>query len=202
MSATIQETGGGSMAPDSPELARDRGRNLEEEFFKREDQRLLARWKELQATQATRDALAQVSGLTRAELLDKLIALGVKADTVAALSFVPLVEVAWADGTLDAKERAAVLARARESGIPIGSVALGLLEAWLDRRPDPALLTAWTQFVRAVSEKLSGDEAAAMKSALLERARAVARASGSLFGSKISGAEARVLAELARAFER
>jgi hypothetical protein len=47
--------------------------------------------------------------------------------------------------------------------------------------------------------QLSADEAAGMKSALLERARTVARASGGIF-SKISSAEAGVLAELERAF--
>ena len=188
------------MTPDSPERLRDHGRNLEEEFFRREDQRLLTRRKELQAAQATQEALGKASGLTRADVLAKLIALGIRAETVAALSFVPLVEVAWADGKLDAKERSAILDRAREAGMASGSVAHGLLEAWLEQRPDPGLLAAWTQFVRAIGEQLTPAEAEAVKSALLERARTVASASGGLFGSKISGAEAAVLAELERAF--
>jgi hypothetical protein len=188
------------MAPDSPEILGDRGRSLEEAFFRREDQRLLERRKELQTTATTREALARASGLTRTEVLDKLIALGIRAETVAALSFVPLVEVAWADGKLDAKERGAVLDRAREAGIASGSVAHELLEAWLDRRPDATLLLAWTQFVQGMCGQLSADEATGMKAALLERARTVAGASGGLFGSKISGAEADVLAQLERAF--
>ena len=35
------------MSSHSPEILRDRGRNLEDEFFRREDQRLMARLKEL-----------------------------------------------------------------------------------------------------------------------------------------------------------
>jgi hypothetical protein len=188
------------MASDSPEILRDRGRSLEEAFFRREDQRLINQRKELKATEMTREALAGASGLTGTAVLDTLIALGIRAETVAALSFVPIVEVAWADGTLDAKERRVVIERARDAGIASGSAAQGLLEAWLDRRPDPALLTAWTDFIHGLCGRLSGDEVAGMKSALLERARTVAGASGGMFSSKISSAEAGVLAQLERAF--
>ena len=75
---------------------------------------------------------------------------------MAALALVPLVEVAWADGQLDRKERGAILERAKESGIGAGSMEHALLEAWLDRRPDPKLLTAWTHLVRGVGEQLEG----------------------------------------------
>jgi hypothetical protein len=187
------------MASHSPEILRDRGRSLEEEFFRRQDAHLLARRQELQAAAATREALARASGISEPTVLDKLTALGIKAETVAALSFVPLLEVAWADGTLDSKERAAVLARAHEAGLAPGSFAHGLLEAWLDHRPDPALVGAWTHFVRGLRAQLSPAETAAMKSVLLDRARTVATASGGLF-SKISSAEAAVLDRLEGAF--
>jgi hypothetical protein len=187
------------MAPHSPEILRDRERALEDEFFRREDQRLIEGRKELQAAAATREALAKASGITQPEVLDTLLAQGLKAETVAALSFVPLLEVAWADGRLDAKERSAVLARAHEAGIESGSFAHGLLEAWLDHRPDRGMLTAWTQFVHGLRARMSPAETTAMKTALLERARTVATASGGLF-SKISSAEAAVLDRLEHAF--
>ena len=107
------------MAPDSPEILRDRGRSLEDEFFRREDQRLLAKLSDLKTAAATREALATASGITTPEVLDRLLALGIKAETVAALSIVPLVEVAWADGSLDARERRAILDRARDSGVAL-----------------------------------------------------------------------------------
>ena len=124
------------MTPDSPEILRDRGRSLEDEFFRREDQRLLAKLNDLKAAATTREALAKASGINAPEVLDKLLALGIKAETVAALSIVPLVEVAWADGSLDARERQVILDRARDSGVAPGSTAQALLEAWLERRPD------------------------------------------------------------------
>jgi hypothetical protein len=187
------------MTPNQPEILRDRGRSLEDEFFRREDKRLIEQLTALRAAEATREALSKASGITKPAVLDKLIELGIRAETVAALSIVPLVEVAWADGALDAKERRAVLDRA---GVAAGSVARGLLEAWLDRRPDPKLLTAWTHLVQGMCEQLGPDEAARLKTGLLERARAVAAASGGVLGmgSKVSSAEAAMLAQLEAAF--
>jgi hypothetical protein len=187
------------MTPNAPEILRDRGRSLEDEFFRREDKRLMERLKELRAAEATREALGKALGVTKPAVLDKLIELGIRAETAAALSIVPLVEVAWADGVLDAKERRAVIERA---GVARDSAAGALLEAWLDHRPDPRLLAAWTGLVQAMSEHLGPDEAARLKTGLMERARAVAAAAGSLFGvgSKISASEAATLAKLEAAF--
>ena len=190
------------MAPDSPEILRDRGRSLEDEFFRREDKRLLAKLNELKTTETTREALAKASGIGKPEILDKLLGLGIKAETVAALSIVPLVEVAWADGSLDAKERRAILDRARDSGVVPGSTAQGLLEAWLERRPDPKLLEAWTHMVRGIRDQLGPEQAARLQAGLLDQARAVASASGGVLGmgAKVSGAEAAMLARLEAAF--
>ncbi|HWQ70524.1 MAG TPA: hypothetical protein VN494_11360 [Patescibacteria group bacterium] len=190
------------MTRQDPENLRDRGRDLEDEFFHREDQRLIERLNELKAVETTREALAKASGITKPAVLDRLIALGIRAETVTALFMVPLVEVAWADGTLDAKERRAILDRAGDSGVARGSAEYALLEAWLDRRPDPKLLTAWTHLVQGMCEQLGPDGAARLKAGLLERARAVAGASGGVFGigSKVSNIEAAVLAQLEAAF--
>src|ERR1041384_7483850 len=119
----------------SHEGLHERGKALEDEFFRREDKRLIGRLQELKAAEANREALAKASGITKPEVLDTLVKLGIRAETLAALSVVPLVEVAWADGTLDARERQAVLEHAVHAGITRGSTAYGLLEAWLERRP-------------------------------------------------------------------
>ena len=156
------------MTRQEPETLRDRGRDLEDEFFRREDQRLI----ELKAVETTREALAKASGITRPAVLDKLVALGIRAETVTALFMVPLVEVAWAEGTLDAKERRAILDRTGDSGVARGSAEYALLDVWLDRRPDPKLLTAWTHLVQGMCEQLGPDGAAHLNAGLLERGRA------------------------------
>jgi hypothetical protein len=190
------------MAPRDPEILRDRGKSLEDEFFRREDQRLIQKLEQIRAAQTNREALAKAAGIRNPDVVEKLLQLGVKAETVAALALVPLVEVAWADGELDRRERGAILDRARESGLAAGSVEHTLLEAWLDRRPDPKLLTAWTHLVRGVSEQLGREESARLKANLLDRARAVATASGGVLGmgSKVSSAEAAILLQLEGAF--
>jgi hypothetical protein len=189
--------------PQEPEILRDRGKNLEDEFFRREDQRLLARLKELRSIEMSREALSKASGITKPEVLDRLLKLGIQAQTLAALSIVPLVEVAWADGALDPKERRAVLEHAGGAGISSGSPAYGLLEAWLEHRPSQQLLDAWRDLVRAIREQIGPEEAERLKAEIVERARVVARASGGVLGlgSKVSNAEAAMLASLERPFE-
>ena len=190
------------MAPNESDVLGARGKSLEDEFFHKEDQRLRERLREARAATAAREGLSKASGITKPEILDKLIRLGITAETVAALSIVPLVEVAWADGSLDAKERQAVLAAAQQSGFASDSVEHAMLEAWLNRRPEPKLMTAWTELVRGMSEQMTPEETAKLKARLIDRARAVARASGGTFGlgSKVSRQEAAMLSQLERAF--
>ena len=115
----------------------------------------------------------------------------------------PLVEVAWADGALDAKERRTVLEHAAAAGITSGSPAYGLLEAWLEHRPSQQLLDAWRDLVRAIREQIGPAEAERLKTEVVQRARVVARASGGVLGlgSKVSSAEAAMLESLERPFE-
>ena len=178
--------------------------NLEEEFFRREDQRLLARLRELREAETARETLSQATGITSAAVLDRLLALKVQPEVVAALRIVPLVEVAWADGSLDEKERKAVLSGAQEAGIPSDSAAYALLDAWLKRRPEPYLLAAWTTLVQGMSESLPEAEVKKLEASLMERVRRVAGASGGVLGlgSKVSKQEAAVLQKLSQAFGR
>ena len=189
--------------PQDPEILRDRGKSLEDAFFRREDQKLLARLQELRKAELNREELAKATGISKPEVLDRLLGLGIQTETLAALSIVPLVEVAWADGQLDAKERHAVLEHAGDAGIAKGSAAYGLLEAWLQHRPSQQLLDAWRDLVRAIREQIGAEEAERLKAEIVERARRVVRASGGVLGlgSKVSSAEAAMLASLERPFE-
>jgi hypothetical protein len=186
--------------PQEPEILRERGRNLEDEFFHRADQQLLARLRAAKAVELTRENLSKASGVTDPAVLDHMIALGIQPPTLAALSLVPLVEVAWADDMLDAKERRVTLDRAREAGVREEGMAL--LMAWLDRRPNPELFELWERMVKSMRAQLRPDEVAQLKTALLGQARAVAAASGGVLGvgRKISTAEAAVLQRLEAAF--
>ena len=73
-------------------------------------------------------------------ILQSLLELHIDAQTLAALALVPLIEVAWADGYLDEKEKQAVLEAAHASGFEKGQVAYEVLESWLTQQPKPKLL--------------------------------------------------------------
>jgi hypothetical protein len=93
---------------------------------------------------------------------------------------------------------------AQSRGFEPGSVEHAMLEAWLKRRPEPRLLAAWWELVQGMSASFSPEAVEKFKANMLERARAVAGASGGILGlgSKISHAEQRVLDRLEKAFVR
>ena len=186
---------------DDQKILGERGRALEEEFFRKEDQRLTAKLRELKAKEASREELSRISGIKNTAILDRLLELGVHAETLVALSIVPLAEVAWADGAIDAKEEQAILDRAAKSGVTPGSSNHDLLKSWLERRPEPRLLTAWIHMVQGINENLTAEQVEALRAGLVERVRAVARASGGVLGvSKVSSAEAEMIRQLESAF--
>jgi len=182
-------------------LLRERRKALEEQFFARQEKELRERVRREQAAKARREALAEASGIQDEGVLDHLASLELDGETLAALSLVPLVEVAWADRTLHENEREAVLRAARESGMAPDSAAWVLLESWLETRPDAELLAAWESYVEALVAGLDEAERQTLRHELLDRARAVAESAGGFLGvGKVSEAETAMLARLERAF--
>lgn len=180
-----------------------RERALEEEFFHRVDEKLLVNLRTNLARDAERQRLAAATGFCDEDLLSELIEVGVSAEAVAAISLVPLVLVAWADGKVNAKERSTILNAAKEQGIGKESPAAKLLEHWLDTEPRPQLAATWRHYVRVVTERMSDEATNARRDDVVRRARAVAKASGDpLRFGKISSEAKRVIAELEQAFDR
>lgn len=181
----------------------ERGRSMEEEFFRREDAKLIEKLRALKDAATTRESLSKATGITNAAVLDKLVALKIGGETAAALSVLPFVEVAWADGSIDAKERAALVAHARTKGFAPGSREYALLEMWLDQRPAPRFFDAWTHLVHGLCEHLNSKEVAQLRTTLVDRARSVAEASGGVLGlGKVSASEAAMIKKLEGVFDR
>jgi hypothetical protein len=181
----------------------DRKQALEESFFAKENARLLDKLKTDKGKKAAKESLSDVSGIISDEVLEKLCELGIESDTWAAVSIAPLVEVAWADGKIEAAERDAVLSAAEANGIADGSPGHQLLESWLARRPDGRLLEVWGAFIVKLCSELADHERGALKSQLLGRARSIAEAAGGFLGlgNKVSAEEEVVLSELSKAFD-
>jgi hypothetical protein len=180
----------------------DRRKGFEEEFFRRQEGALLQRLRDEEDRRSARQALAAASRITDEGLLDQLAALGVKPETLVALSLVPLVEIAWADGTVQDGERQAILEAARMAGLVQGSGGDRLLQGCLSAPPPAHLRTLWVHYIKTLQVGLSDQEREALKADLLERARRVAEAAGGFIGigPKVSSQEAALLAEFAGAF--
>jgi hypothetical protein len=136
-------------------------------------------------------------------VLDELLTLGLTAETMLALSLIPLVEVAWADGSIAAAERTALLEACAELGIASGSIGYQLVEKWLATAPGPELLNGWKTYVAALCEKMDSAAKESFKSDILGRARRVAESAGGLLGlgQKVSASEKAMLDQLAGAFK-
>jgi uncharacterized tellurite resistance protein B-like protein len=178
-----------------------RGKTLEAAFFARENERLLEKMRKEAARVSRREALANASGITDPAVLDDLEELELSAETVAALTLVPLIRVAWADGKIQAREREAIVKVAEDKGITTGSAAHDLLERWLEKQPGTPALDAWRVYSLALLEAMHDEARQSLRQTMLGNARAVAEAARSLLGlgAKVSSAEAAVLEELERA---
>ncbi len=160
----------------------DRRQALEDEFFHRVDERLIAEMRTKAELETNRARLAAVTGISNPQLIDELLAAGANSESVAALSVVPLVLVAWADGKMDPEERQPILAAAHEKGITEGTPAAALLEHWLSNKPKKKLALTWKHYITDVITRMSDESLLTLRKDILDRAKAVADASGGVLG--------------------
>lgn len=181
----------------------ERGRALENQFYEQENAQKLAAMKDKLAAAQTREELRKASGMSDDAVLDKLVALGLKTNTIAALSLVPLIEVAWADGMIQDKERNAILQGAHGKGLEQGSDGYELLQSWLQQRPDPGLVEAWEAYIKALVGQLNDEQNRLLKNQIVGFAKMVAAAAGGFLGiGRVSKQEERVLERIEAAFAR
>jgi len=155
------------------------------------------------ASSPTKDELRKVSGMTDEAVLDQLVALGLTGKTIAALSLVPLIWVAWADGVIQDNERVAILQGAHGKGLEEGSAGYQLLEGWLAKRPDETLFSAWEAYIKTLTAQLNDEQNRLLKTQIVNFARVVAESAGGFLGiGRVSGSEEKVLTRIGAAFAR
>ncbi len=181
----------------------DRRKALEEDFFRKQNEKLKAKLKADRDREQMRGELRQAFPHAPEALLDRLIDHGLDVDATAALAIVPCVMVAWAEGDVGERERDAVLAAARDHGLALDGKPYMLLSRWLSEPPSPALMELWSQYVAALCKGLTAEERVRLRDRVVGGAKDVARATGGFLGlgSKISDAEAQVLAKVEAAFD-
>lgn len=181
----------------------ERGKALEDQFYEKENQQKLAALKEKLDSQRSKDDLRKASGMTDEAVLDKLVGLGLKSNTIAALSLVPLIQVAWADGAIQDNERTAILQGAHGKGLEQGTDGYDLLQSWLKTRPSPDLFDAWEAYIKTLTAQLNEEQNRLLKNQIVGFAKMVATAAGGILGfGKVSSEEERELKRIEGAFPR
>jgi hypothetical protein len=179
-----------------------RGRALEEAFFKQRDQQLIDKLRgELESFEESRK-LAHVSGIVQETVLMDLVKAGIKAETLAAVTTIPMVEVAWCDGAVSPAERTAVLNAAVKMGVKPGAAPYEVLERWLIDRPDSRIVAAWKEYVRELAKLMPKETIDAMHKNVLDRCVRVAEAAGGFVGiHRISKIEQATIDDFANVFK-
>jgi hypothetical protein len=181
----------------------DRGRGLEEEYFRKREQELIEKQRRRAAAEAELHRLGEQAGVADEEILQDLQDLGYTPETVMLLHLVPLVQMAWADGGVSDRERALIVEAARARGVEAGSPADEQLAEWLTSRPSEQLFERTLRAIRAFLQARPAVEREASRRELLSYSTAIASASGGVLGfGAVSAEERGLLARLGSELER
>ena len=161
----------------------------------------MGKLKEVFGRKLDREELRKTTGIKSDEVLDRLLAVNAKGEMLLAFRLYPLVQIAWADGSIDKREAKAVIEAATKLGVPPKSDALATIEAWLQRGPTEDGRLAWYMYANELRKMLTPAELVKFREELLAGAKAVASASGGLLGIafEISRKEQQVLDTVAQA---
>jgi hypothetical protein len=183
--------------PDRDAFA-ERGRALEEDYFRKKDRQLIEKMRAAAAAEQARKELGRKTGLDDPELLQELQNLGFTPDTVSLLPLVPIIQVAWAEGGITNAERELILRLARSRGVEPGSPADDQLTAWLTARPTEAAFTHARRLIRAMLDSASEHARDVNESDLVKYCEDIAAASGGILGfGRISVEERTLLSSIA-----
>ena len=182
----------------------ERSRKSEEDYFRRKEQELIDKLRIRTEAEAHRRGLAESIGLENEQILDVLRELGFDRATVVVLFLVPLLQVAWSDGSIADRERALLLEAAHAHGVKEGTPAHAKLNEWLAAKPAEQMVERALQVIRDIMAFQSTDVRQATTDKLLNACERIAAASGGFLGlgSKISPEEAAVMKRVASEIER
>ena len=182
----------------------ERSRKSEEDYFRRKEQELIDKLRVRTEEEAHRRGLAESIGLENEQILDVLRELGFDRATVVVLFLVPLLQVAWSDGSIADRERALLLEAAHAHGVKEGTPAHAKLNEWLAAKPAEQMVERALQVIRDIMAFQSTDVRQATTDKLLNACERIAAASGGFLGlgSKISPEEAAVMKRVASEIER
>ena len=177
---------------------------LEEEYFRRKERELLEQIRRRAALQAEREELAEATGIADEEILATLREMGYTRETVGLLHLVPLVQVAWASGSVTPRERELVLRLSEWRGVRKDSPAWEQLNTWLDDRPSDDFFLKTLRIIRCLLDFQTVKEQVTGRTDLISFCIRIANASGGFLGvgSKISEGEQVALDQIVEELNR
>lgn len=179
-------------------------RTKEAEYFRRKEQELIERIRRRTTLENERREMAGITGVADEDVLATLQELGYTRETVRLIYLVPLIQVAWASGTVSPGERRIVLDAAEKMGIRSGTEVYEQLTEWLNKRPDQEFFDLTLRVIRDIMNALPSEKRESGTHDLVSFCKNVAAASGGIlgFGNKISDEERTLIERIASELER
>jgi len=164
-------------------------RSEDEYFHAKEAQRrrqLREEYERKAAAEQAKRKLADGLQIDDQAVIDRLHGLGLDGEVAEVLHLLPLVQIAWADGSVSARERAAIMQAVEAHGVAPGTPAATFIASLLETRPADSLLD---EILSVLKEILAAR--GLRPESLMDACEGVASASGGLlgFGDKISEEE-------------
>lgn len=187
----------------SKDIIHDRGRAEEAAYFHKQDAILLERLRRKLKLSEIAEALAEKLNVDNRALLEKIMGLGVTLDTGAAFIMSPLVEIAWADGSVSVAERETIIRMAKDRGIAPDSTDMNQLLRWLENRPDNEVFRLAIEAIKIGISVLPKNEADQRVKEMIAACEEVAKSAGGLptllgLRMRVSPSERQVLDEISK----
>ena len=178
-------------------------RRREDEFFHKRDQELILAARRQAESEAQFRDLSAVTGISDQQTLQDLQRFDYNAQTALLLELMPLVQVAWSDGSVNELERKRIFTIARLEGIETGDPRWDRLAQSLQIRPSDEFFQATLRGLRASLEGLPVEDRRRIDRKLIIHCTSVASVSGGFLGlgSRISNAEQAAINEIVAALE-
>jgi len=176
----------------------ERQRGIETEYFRKKEAELIEKMRRRTALAEDREQMAEATGVADYEALEALQELGYTAATIRLMPIVPLVQVAWAEGGVTAKERKLLLEIAEARGIEPDTPAHDELIGWLEQEPPQEFYENTLRGLRILLHAIPDDLREASRESLVEYCTQIAEVSGGILGfGKVSGDERELIARIA-----
>jgi hypothetical protein len=177
-------------------------RDHEDDYFRKQDQELIEKMRKAAAAEEARRSLGEESGIQDPEILREIAQLGFDAGTVSLLPLIPILQVAWAEGTVSPPERALILDVARHRGIQEGSPADQQLTEWLAHSPSPEVFSRAGRLIAAMLTAGGGKAQDLSADDLVKYCESIAAASGGILGlGKVSSSERAAIEQIKNALK-